>query len=75
MLNYVLYFKSKNGQLSRKKVFKIKQLSLQKGETTLVQKAQQLKEKMSTRILYPGVQVFELQINGAAVWKGSFSIG
>jgi len=41
----------------------------------LVQKAQQLKEKMSTRILYPGVQVFELQINGAAVWKGSFSIG
>jgi 3-methyladenine DNA glycosylase AlkC len=75
MLDYVLYFKSKNGQLSRKKVFKIKQLSLKKGETTLVQKAQQLKEKMSTRILYPGVQVFELQINGAAVWKGSFSIG
>jgi tRNA A37 threonylcarbamoyladenosine synthetase subunit TsaC/SUA5/YrdC len=58
-----------------KKVFKIKQLSLKKGETILVQKAQQLKEKMSTRILYPGDQGFELQINGTVVWKGSFGIG
>ena len=75
MLDYVLYFKSKNAALTRKKVFKIKQLSLKKGKTVWVQKAQQLKEKMSTRILYPGLQGFELQINGAAVWKGSFSIG
>ncbi|MCG9880132.1 MAG: DNA alkylation repair protein [Bacteroidia bacterium] len=74
MIDYVLYFKGKNGESSRKKVFKLKQLSMSKGQKLEIQKSQQLKQNMSTRTLYPGAQGFELQINGEVVVKDTFFI-
>lgn len=72
LIDYVLYFKGKNGESTRKKVFKLKQFSMHKGQKIEIQKSQQLKQKMSTRTLYPGAQGFELQINGEVVWSATF---
>jgi 3-methyladenine DNA glycosylase AlkC len=72
MIDYLIYFRSKNGEINRKKVFKLKQVSVQKGEQLSIQKSQLLLEKMSTRTLYPGEQGFALQINGQLVQQEKF---
>ena len=72
MIDYVLYFRAKNDTLNRKKVFKLKEVSVKKGEKIVLHKSQQLKEKMSTRILYPGEQGFALQVNGQILYEQKF---
>lgn len=70
MIDYKLYFQSKNeNQLP--KVFKIKKVSMRKGETLSVTKKHPLKI-MTTKKLYPGIHKLELQINGQLYEGGEF---
>ena len=59
------------GKLSPK-VHKLKKLSLKKNEKIILKKRHPLKANMSTRTLYAGKHLLELQINGSIVYSKSF---
>lgn len=71
IVDYTIYFQSKSGKPS-KKVFKLTKLSLAKGKPVLVSKLHMLREKMTTRTLYPGLHEIEIQINGKLFTKSLF---
>ncbi len=71
ILDYIIYFVSKAGTLTNKKVFKIKQCTVKKGETHHIHKRHPLRV-MTTRVLYPGKHTLEIQINGTKVAQQSF---
>ena len=72
--DYILYFQNKSGKLNNKKVFKLKKLSLAKGEKVLLTKRHMLREQMTTRKLFRGKHELEIQINGKSFGKKSFVI-
>jgi 3-methyladenine DNA glycosylase AlkC len=74
VVDYVLYFQNKAGQMSNRKVFKLKQLQLQDSESTVIAKRHLLRENMSTRTLYPGIHAVEVQVNGKALAKKTFML-
>lgn len=74
IVDYILYFQNKAGKLSGRKVFKLKQLSLAKGETLTLTKRHLLRENMTTRKLFRGEHEIEIQINGKLYGKKSFHI-
>jgi 3-methyladenine DNA glycosylase AlkC len=71
-IDYVLYFKNKAGDTKNKKVFKIKQLSIKKGQSVTIHKRHRLLKNMTTRKLYPGEHHIEIQINGKKLIKKEF---
>ncbi len=64
VVDYLMYFNSKSGKMTNKKVYKIKTLSLNKGKKVNIVKNHPFKENMSTRNLYPGSHRIEIQVNG-----------
>ena len=74
IIDYLIYFRNKVGELNRGKVFKLKRLRLDKGEEVHLRKTHQLQANMTTRTLYPGEHMLELQINGQSRGKRSFEI-
>ena len=72
MIDYILYFQTKNGKLSAK-VFKIKKASLKKDAAQTITKKHPLKI-MSTKKLYPGLHKVALQINGKIYAEGEFTL-
>jgi len=74
LIDYILYFQNKAGQMNSKKVFKLTKLKLKKGELRVFTKRHLLREKMTTRTLYPGLHEIEIQVNGKKYGKRSFSL-
>jgi hypothetical protein len=56
------------------KVHKLKKIKLKKGEDMKVTKKHPFKANMSTRTLYEGEHVLEVQINGKIVCNTSFEL-
>ena len=73
MVDYVIHFCTKRGTLSPK-VHKLKKLSLKKGECSVLKKKHLFRANMTTRTLYAGEHVLELQINGTIVHSESFEL-
>lgn len=73
MVDYVIHFCTKRGTLSPK-VHKLKRMSLKKGECKVVKKKHPFKANMTTRTLYEGKHILELQINGTIVYSESFEL-
>ncbi len=73
MVDYLIHFRTKAGTLSRK-VHKLKRISLKKGECIELQKRHLFRANMSTRTLYVGEHILELQINGTVVSRGRFEL-
>lgn len=65
IIDYVIHFQTKLGKCTSKKVFKLTKVRLKKNEPTRITKNHMLREKMTTRILYPGEHMLEIQVNGA----------
>ncbi len=63
MIDYVIDFVKKAGH-TKPKVFKIKKLSLKKGEVVTISKNHRLIADATTFTLQPGVHTLTLQING-----------
>jgi len=74
IVDYVMYFQSKTGTLSNKKVYKWKQLDLTDGATAWIEKRHPLRANMSTRTLYPGPHRIELVINGTVMGCQDFDV-
>ena len=73
MVDYVIHFCTKRGRLSPK-VHKLKKISLKKAEQSVLKKKHPFKANMTTRTLYAGEHVLELQINGTIVHSESFEL-
>lgn len=71
LIDFVIYFKSKTTKASEK-VFKLRTLSLNKGEHIVIKKNYHFKANMTTRPLYPGHHYIQLQVNGARLRKHRF---
>lgn len=72
LIDYLIHFKKANGKLSPK-VFKLTTVKLTAGQSLSFKKAHQLKP-MTTRTLYSGEHVLEIQINGQSFGKHSFTL-
>lgn len=72
VIDYILCFQNKTGQLNSKKVFKLKTVSLGKGEKITLSKQHPLRQFMTTRTLYAGLHSIALQINGRVFAEKSF---
>jgi len=73
MVDYVMHFQTKVGKLSPK-VHKFKKLELKKGEKIILTKKHLFRANMSTRTLYAGNHLLELQINGKIVHSENFEL-
>lgn len=73
LIDYIIYFQSKNGTMTNSKVFKIKQLEMQSGESLTIVKRHKLL-KMTTRTLYSGKHIVEVQINGMKMKRKEFDL-
>ena len=73
MVDYIIHFRTKRGLLSSK-VYKLKRVSLTKGEKIVLQKRHPLKANMSTRKLYAGEHLLQLQINGTLMYSQKFDL-
>lgn len=72
IIDYILYFQNKSGKLNSKKIFKLTKLALTRNKSVMVSKRHMLRERMTTRTLYPGKHEIEIQINGRRLAKQSF---
>jgi len=73
MVDYIVHFQTKAGKLSPK-VHKLKKLELAKGKGIVLKKKHPFKANMSTRTLYAGEHVLEVQVNGSIVSNESFTL-
>jgi len=72
LIDYIMYFQKKNGELGPK-TFKVKKVTLSEGESLVLSKKHRMKS-MSTKTLYPGKHKIELQINGERFDSLSFTL-
>ena len=70
MIDYIIHYPKSNGKTSAK-VFKCKNLKLEKGECSLIKKKINFKA-VTTRKHYPGAHKIEIQVNGIILAKTSF---
>ena len=73
LIDYKIDFVSQNSK-RRCKVFKIKQMELNKGQSEKIHKKHLFKRNMSTFKIYPGKHHFTLQINGQNYVQVPFEI-
>jgi hypothetical protein len=73
LVDYVLHFCTKRGTLSPK-VHKLKKVLLKKGETITLKKKHPFRANMSTRKLYRGKHLIEIQINGTIMHQIYFDL-
>ena len=73
MVDYIIHFRTKKATLSPK-VHKLKKLELKQGERVILKKKHPFRANMSTRRLYEGEHVLQLQINGTLYTQVTFDI-
>lgn len=74
IVDYILYFQTKSGKPDSRKVFKLKRLSLAKGERKELIKKHILRGQMTTRKLFRGEHAIEIQVNGKPSGRKKFQI-
>ena len=72
LIDYLIYFRKANGTLSPK-IFKLTSKNLAPGEILTLSKVHALKP-MTTRTLYSGEHILEIQINGQSFAKTPFEL-
>lgn len=74
LIDYVVYFQSKDGKRQHKKVFKLTQQKLVQDVPVRIFKRHMLRAHMTTRTLYPGLHTLEIQVNGSVRATASFML-
>jgi 3-methyladenine DNA glycosylase AlkC len=74
IVDYTIYFQNKSGKLGSRKVFKLAKLALAKNKPATVAKRHMLRERMTTRTLYPGKHELEIQVNGKPLARRPFRL-
>lgn len=73
LIDYVIDFVKANGQ-TKPKVFKLKQITLEPGESITISKAHLLKADATTFTVHAGVHTVTLQINGVMSATTQFTV-
>jgi 3-methyladenine DNA glycosylase AlkC len=73
LIDYVIYFPNKAGNGHNTKIFKLKTLSLNKGQSVSITKRQPMRD-MSTRKLRAGAHRLEVQVNGKKIATTDFEL-
>jgi hypothetical protein len=73
VIDYAIDFLKNSGSHSRK-VFKLTQVRLSKGESVTVSKKHKLRADATTFRLYPGEQHLSVQVNGIQIATSTFHI-
>ena len=73
IVDYVMHFRNKKGGLGQK-VYKMKKVELKAGEPLTLEKRHPFKKNMTTRALYTGEHIVEIQINGKRVADRTFHL-
>ena len=74
IIDYILYFRNKMGQLSGRKVYKLKVIEVKKDTYTHLKKHHKLRSEMTTRKLFSGEHRIDLQINGKTFGSLAFDL-
>lgn len=74
LIDYIIHFQNKKGEMNSRKVFKLKQVPLEKNETIIITKRHQMRQFMTTRTLYPGKHQLEVQVNGEVRISTTFAL-
>lgn len=74
VIDYTIHFQNKSGQMSSKKTYKFKQLTLAPGAAMPLSKLHPFRANMTTRTLYPGPHQVDLHINGTVVGTAPFNL-
>ncbi|MGE4169805.1 MAG: DNA alkylation repair protein [Candidatus Margulisiibacteriota bacterium] len=74
VVDYVLHFQNKAGEMASKKVYKLTECTLQKGEPQCFSKRHPLRANMTTRPLFPGAHRVDIQINGQCLGSLDFEL-
>lgn len=74
VIDYVLYLAGAAGRQPRRKVFKLRTLSLPAGETLHLSRRHSF-QAVKVRRYYPGTHRFELQVNGQIVASTDVEVG
>ena len=72
VVDYIMHYRKASGETSPK-VFKLKELHLQPGETVRITKKQRLQD-FSTRKHYAGIHAVEIQVNGKVMGRKEFEL-
>jgi 3-methyladenine DNA glycosylase AlkC len=73
VIDYEIEFAKAGGKRSRK-VHKLKQIQLKRGETVMLRKRHPLRANATTFTLYPGTHFVTVQINGKPLERMSFEL-
>jgi 3-methyladenine DNA glycosylase AlkC len=74
LIDYTIYFWSKTGHNNNKKVFKLKQIDIEKNQPIHITKRHRMIGDMTTRKLHPGKHKLEIQINGKKLESREFEL-
>ncbi len=74
LIDYIIHFQNKKGEMNSRKVFKLKQVPLEKNETIKILKKHLMKQFMTTRTLYSGKHQLEIQVNGEVRIRTTFAL-
>lgn len=74
MIDYLVYFQSKQGSMSNKKVFKLQSIDAAENSTFNISKKHLFKDGMTTRQLYAGAHKVEIQVNGSVLASFEFEL-
>lgn len=72
LIDYILHFQNKAGKPDSRKVFKLAEIDLERNGPVVVSKRHRLRERMTTRTLYPGRHEIEIQVNGKKLARAAF---
>lgn len=74
IIDYVIHFQNKAGKMVSKKVYKLKKIFMHAGEQKTLSRKHLFRENMTTRKIFCGTHMLEVQINGKICASKKFEV-
>ncbi len=74
IIDYVIHFQNKAGKMASKKVFKLKKIFMRAGEQKTLSRKHLFRAHMTTRKIFCGTHMLEVQINGKVYARKKFEV-
>lgn len=74
IVDYVVHFRGTSGRFTRRKVYKLRRITLPAGKDVTITKRHPIRSNMTTRAIYPGRHEIEVLVNGTVQARREFWI-
>jgi 3-methyladenine DNA glycosylase AlkC len=74
IVDYVVHFQGASGRLTKRKVYKLRRITLPAGKDVTITKRHPIRSNMTTRAIYPGRHEIEVLVNGTVQARREFWI-